>query len=179
MVRAAQREQVVGLVVASVYPRAEMMHIDEGGVPTARYLAAMLIAQQHRATNGRRNRLRGALTMGHSSVQLACDFPRMGRRNRRHFGRGRCFTDYVDLVFAAAALILRRSAVTRTRLRVDLLDVLRIAARHFRNFRRNLQRPSEAGLRGPRASFADRQRNLVAGSPVVDGPAENVPCHQQ
>jgi hypothetical protein len=57
MVCAAQREQVGGLMVASVSSRAEMMHVDEDGVPTTRYLAAMLIAPQHRATNGRRNRL--------------------------------------------------------------------------------------------------------------------------
>jgi G3E family GTPase len=74
MVRAAQREQVVRLVVTSVFPRAKMMHVDEGGVPTTRYLAAMLIAQQHRATNSRRNRLRSALTVEElevSSWQLA------------------------------------------------------------------------------------------------------------
>jgi hypothetical protein len=60
MVRAAQREQVVGVMIAAIFAGAEMMHVDERRVPTARYLAAVPIAQQHRATDGRRNRLRGA-----------------------------------------------------------------------------------------------------------------------
>jgi hypothetical protein len=57
MVRAAQREQVIGLVIATVFSRAKMVHVDESGVSTTWYLAAMLIAQQHGATNGRPNRL--------------------------------------------------------------------------------------------------------------------------
>ena len=61
MVRTAQREQVVGLMIAAVFARAEMMHVDERRVPAAGYLAAVPIAQQHRATNSRRNRLRSAL----------------------------------------------------------------------------------------------------------------------
>jgi hypothetical protein len=64
VVRAAQGEQVVQTVAPSGFTRAEMMHVDEGRVAVARYLAAMPIAQQHRATDGRRTRLRGALRMG-------------------------------------------------------------------------------------------------------------------
>jgi hypothetical protein len=57
VVRTAQREQVVGLMIAAILARAQMMHIDKRRVPAARYLAAVPIAQQHRATDGRRNRL--------------------------------------------------------------------------------------------------------------------------
>jgi hypothetical protein len=93
------------------------------------------------------------------------------------------FVVVVVVVVAAAAdagcLILRRALATRTRLRADPLDLLRIAARHFRNFRRNWQCFAQPRLRGPLASFANRQRDLVAGSSVVGRSAENVPCHQQ
>jgi hypothetical protein len=37
----------------------------------------------------------------------------------------------------AAASILRRVVATQARLRVDSLDVLPVAARHFRSFRRH------------------------------------------
>ena len=63
MVRAAERQQVIQLVVASIFPRAEMMHVDEGRMPATWHLATMPIAQQHRATNRRGNRLRSALRM--------------------------------------------------------------------------------------------------------------------
>src|SRR3954470_20302081 len=61
MVRTAQREQVVGLMISAGFARAEMMDVDERRVPAARHLAAVPIAQQHRATDGRRNRLGSAL----------------------------------------------------------------------------------------------------------------------
>jgi hypothetical protein len=86
---------------------------------------------------------------------------------------------FVVTIAAAASLILRRALATRTRLRVDPLDLLRIAVRHLRNFRRDLQCFAQPRLRGPLASFANRQRDLVTGSSVVGGSAENVPCHQQ
>ena len=57
MVRPAQSEQVVALMITAVFAGAEMMHVDERRVAAARYLAAMPIAQQYRAANGRRNRL--------------------------------------------------------------------------------------------------------------------------
>lgn|GEM_PF-6625989 len=60
MMSAAQREQVVRLMAAAVPPRAKMMHVDEGRVAAARYLAAMLIACEHGATNARGNGLRRA-----------------------------------------------------------------------------------------------------------------------
>jgi hypothetical protein len=44
-------------MVAAVLARTQMMHIHERPVPATRNLATMLIAQQHCATDGRRDRL--------------------------------------------------------------------------------------------------------------------------
>ena len=59
MMRAAQRQQIVQLVAAACFAPSEMMHVDERRVPATRYLAAVLIALQHRAAHGGWNRLRG------------------------------------------------------------------------------------------------------------------------
>jgi hypothetical protein len=49
------------------------------------------------------------------------------------------FVASIAVAADAGRLILNRILAMRTRLRVAPLDLLRIAARHFRNFRRNLQ----------------------------------------
>jgi hypothetical protein len=170
-----------------------MMHVDERGVPAARYLAAVPIAQQHRATDGRRNSLRRALRMAPGGrLALAREWPThvgfVTRAWRPHVGFvTKAWMAHVDFVAAnaitaaadAGSFLLSRTSSARPRLRAAPLDLLRIAARHFRNFRRDLQCLTETRLRSSCASFTNRQRNLVAGSPVVGGSAEHVPRHQQ
>jgi hypothetical protein len=50
-------------MISASFARAEMMHVHERCVPAALHLAAVPIAQQHRAADGRRNSLRSALRM--------------------------------------------------------------------------------------------------------------------
>src|SRR3954468_8188850 len=104
MVRTAQREQVVGLMISAGFARAEMMDVDERRVPAARHLAAVPIAQQHRATNGRWNRLRGALPV------WPCRRLALAREFTTHVG-------FVAAIGAAGGLILGRALATRWTLR--------------------------------------------------------------
>jgi hypothetical protein len=60
MVSAAESQQVVDLVVAAVFARPNVMHVDKNAVATARHLAAMLVSTQYRSPRRGRYRLRRA-----------------------------------------------------------------------------------------------------------------------
>ena len=95
-------------------------------MPAAGYLATVLIAQQHRATDGRRNRLRSALRAW-PGRWLA-----LVREWTAHMG-------FVAAIAAFRSSSLLRALATRRGLTLDHHDLLRIAARHFHSFCRNFQ----------------------------------------
>jgi transposase InsO family protein len=105
------------------------MYVHERGVPAAPYLAAVPIAQQRRATDGRRNRLRSALRV-RPGRRLA-----LAREWTAHVGSAIAIAIAVAVAVAVAVdagcLILHRALATRMRLRVDARDLLGIAACHF------------------------------------------------
>ena len=57
MMSAAQREQVLPRVTAAFFTRLNVVHIDEGRMPAAWHLAAVLVPLQHRTPHRRRNGL--------------------------------------------------------------------------------------------------------------------------
>jgi hypothetical protein len=62
MMAATEGQQVPELVAASLRAQLDVMQVQERRVSTARHLAAMLVAQQHRAPQRRRDGLFGAST---------------------------------------------------------------------------------------------------------------------
>ena len=95
MVRATQREQVFGVVNATVFARSNVMHVDERRVSATRHLATALVPPQHGSPHRRRHRLgRLAGRLGSTRVgagrlthvdarQDLC----IAARHRRHVGR--------------------------------------------------------------------------------------------
>jgi hypothetical protein len=59
VVRSAQGEEVVRVVSTALRSGHDVMHVDEGRVRATGYTAAVLIARQHRASQGRRDTLFG------------------------------------------------------------------------------------------------------------------------
>ena len=63
MMSRAQRDQVFGSMRAAFFARLNMVQVDEVRMAAARYLAAMPVSTQHRATNSGRHVLRRALRL--------------------------------------------------------------------------------------------------------------------
>ena len=57
MMRAAECQQVLRLMIAAFFARLNVVHVDESRMPAARYLATVLVPSQYRTPHPRRNSL--------------------------------------------------------------------------------------------------------------------------